>query len=77
MLLAELKGDGSGPAEDKTPLMKDEEIDEITEEDYFIKNAEVAPLPHQHEHAFRPCSCERHRHLVEVFLTTGALLTVS
>ena len=45
MLLAELKGDGSGPAEDKTPLGKDEEIDEITEEDYFIKNAEVAPFP--------------------------------
>ena len=42
MLLAELKGDGSGPAEDKTPLGKDEDIDDITEDDYFIKNAEVA-----------------------------------
>ena len=44
-MLAELKVDGSGPGEDKTPLGKDEEIDSITEEDYFIKNAEVACKP--------------------------------
>ena len=44
-MLAELKVDGSGPAEDKTPLGKDEEIDDITEDDYFIKNAEVACFP--------------------------------
>ena len=39
---AELKADEGQPAEDKTPLGKDEHIEEITADDYFIKNAEVS-----------------------------------
>lgn len=42
---AELKGEESQPPEDDTPLNKAAEIEEITADDYFIKNAEVQP-PH-------------------------------
>ena len=40
---AELKGEESQPTEDDTPLDKGAEIEEITADDYFIKNAEVPP----------------------------------
>ena len=40
---AELKGEKSQPTEDDTPLDKGAEIEEITVDDYFIKNAEVQP----------------------------------
>lgn len=44
---AELKADEKHPdegqpAEDNTPLSKDEDIEEITADDYFIKNAEAS-----------------------------------
>ncbi len=42
---AELKEEDNQPAEDNTPLGRDEEVEEITADDYFIKNAEVQLLP--------------------------------
>jgi len=42
---AELKEDDNQPAEDNTPLGRDEEVEDITADDYFIKNAEVQLLP--------------------------------
>ena len=39
---AELKADEGQPAEDTTPLGKDEDIEEITADDYFVKNAEAS-----------------------------------
>ena len=46
---AELKADEQHPtegqpAEDNTPLSKDEEIEEVTADDYFIKNAEASSM---------------------------------
>ena len=47
--VAELKGDGGEASEkpDDTPLAKDTQIDALTEDDYFRKNAEArsANLP--------------------------------
>jgi len=45
MHCAELKEDDNQPAEDNTPLGRDEEVEDITADDYFIKNAEVQLLP--------------------------------
>lgn len=49
MGVAELKGDGGEASEkpDDTPLAKDAQIDALTEDDYFRKNAEarLANLP--------------------------------
>ena len=43
MGVAELKGDGGEASEkpDNTPLAKDAQIDALTEDDYFRKNAEA------------------------------------
>ena len=40
---AELKGEESQTPEDDTPLDKAAEIEEITANDYFIKNARYSP----------------------------------
>ena len=76
-MLAELRNDGSGAAEDKTPLGKNEEIDNITEEDYFIKNAEVACYPTSMNVASASMPDQAQTPGCEECLIIGALLMVS